>query len=112
MRTIEAISSGSLIFLERYLQKIRHLDIKFHYVKNKAQDRTIQIKKISLSKMKIDFVTKVIQYNVHYQAINTVGMIENSDEKGCQDIKVFSIRVLFFKITECTLIQLQPFILL
>ncbi len=62
----------------------KHLDIRFHYIREKVLDGTVTIVKVPTSKMKADFLTKPLSTKHFLSAVTKVGIIpiEESSRKG------------------------------
>ena len=52
----------------------KHIDIKYHFIKEKISDKTINIEYVSTDDMIADILTKAVSRIKHYKALEQLSM--------------------------------------
>ena len=79
-------NTGAIAWAEdnsgKQFSKSRHIDVRYHIIKEKIRDSTIKLERTPTEQMKADFLTKILPEKNLRNAMSAIGLRPISSEKG------------------------------
>jgi hypothetical protein len=69
-----------------FIIRTKHIDIRYHYIREKVADGTITINKIDSNDNLADIFTKALSRVLHEFLTSGLGLVDNSTEGGMLEI--------------------------
>jgi Reverse transcriptase (RNA-dependent DNA polymerase) len=81
---------GTIDFAEnqKALRRMKHIDVKFHFVKSHVDDKTIDIKYKPTAEMTADIFTKFLSPHIYHYHAKSLGLSPSTFEGECRETNV------------------------
>jgi hypothetical protein len=81
---------GTMAFAEnrKVLRRMKHINVKYHFVKSHIDERTIDLQHKSSTDMTADIFTKILSPQVYQRHSKSLGLATSTLEGECQETSV------------------------